>query len=146
MANIIGTISDDTLFGSPDDDIIDGGAGNDYMQGGAGNDTYVLEATGQDVVSDYNYGTPSSAELNTLDFSAVSLADNKQIVVMRDGDSLRLDILDPMMGGMPQGSVVVDQYFNPSNTINYQLKLAETTVSLDRQKLQQASWNGNPLV
>ena len=36
MANIIGTISDDTLFGSPDDDIIDGGAGNDYMQGGAG--------------------------------------------------------------------------------------------------------------
>jgi VCBS repeat-containing protein len=146
MAIIIGTVSDDTLFGTPDDDTLVGGAGNDYMQGGAGNDTYVLEATGNDYVSDLNYSTPWSAELNTLDFSAVSLADNKQIVVMREGDNLRLDIFDPMMGGMPQGSVVVDQYFNPSNTINYQLKLAETTVSLNRQQLQQASWNSSPLI
>lgn len=54
--NASGNSLNNNLKGNPGDNTLDGKAGNDTMSGGAGNDIYVVDATGDAVVENFDEG------------------------------------------------------------------------------------------
>jgi Ca2+-binding RTX toxin-like protein len=62
---ITGGALDDKLTGGDGDDVLDGGKGNDTLDGGLGNDTYILDSTGDVVVTDIG-GSNDTIQTNAL--------------------------------------------------------------------------------
>ncbi|MGK7953364.1 MAG: M14 family zinc carboxypeptidase [Xenococcaceae cyanobacterium] len=89
---IDGKAGDDILYGEGDNDYILGNSGNDLIVGGSGddtlvgdnlyqsegNDTFVLEATGTDVINDFSVTDDSIALPKKVSFGELSITQDRQ--------------------------------------------------------------------
>lgn len=80
MATIVGTASDDVLFGTPGSDSIDGDLGTDVISGGPGDDTYVVRNSRTQV-----YELPGQGSDAVISFVDFTLTENIESFNLRGG-------------------------------------------------------------
>ncbi|HYW17466.1 MAG TPA: calcium-binding protein [Allosphingosinicella sp.] len=76
---------DDTLVGGQGSDTLDGGAGSDVMDGGTGNDTYYVDSLADVIVETVNYPDTDIVYV-LIDYFDVGSADVEQIYYIGNGN------------------------------------------------------------
>ncbi|MBD2248310.1 calcium-binding protein [Nostoc sp. FACHB-888] len=130
MANIIGTLSNDTLVGSYDADTINGLAGNDTITGNQGNDTltggggkdqfvYDFYLNDTDTIIDFGgvgKGTnPTSGvitEVDTLNFGNNDLFTARNLLLTQNGSNLEITFEDfeEVVDDTPNTKVILQKF------------------------------------
>lgn len=92
--NATGNALNNVLIGNTGNNVITGGAGNDIMMGGVGNDTFVFEASGADIITDFGakYFTVTMNGSNVVTPTASTATASGAAVMNLGNTRLQLDI------------------------------------------------------
>lgn len=95
---LYGQAGADTLIGGGGNDFINGGTGNDRLEGGQGNDTFIFKpGDGQDVVSDYYYGTDTvkfAVGIGLEDIGMLRDSANHLVIGYSDTDTVTVEYFE----------------------------------------------------
>jgi Ca2+-binding RTX toxin-like protein len=98
---LYGGAGNDVLYASDGDDVLDGGTGIDTLTGGSGSDTFVLRSgDGADTLTDFADGADSFGLDGSLTFSALTISQSGNDVVIQEGADTLVTVSDALLASI----------------------------------------------